>query len=200
MDVALQAYVDGTYASVPPSVCEDVDKGKHSLLELIKNLGTYLTSDNEVVRARAIALLSCVIEHLASQRADHTHVQLRRQTVRTLTEFFSSKISDAVIVGDIVSQRANDAPVVPATAPRAAIKAEEDRTLRADQMLYDCLRTLLVLSSVGFEENEARSRDAFGGEDARTAAKALFSLDLRKYPQPLRFVVGQLLDLSLIHI
>ena len=72
MDVALQAYVDGTYASVPPSVCEDVDKGKHSLLELIKNLGTYLTSDNEVVRARAIALLSCVIEHLASQRADHT--------------------------------------------------------------------------------------------------------------------------------
>ena len=194
MDVALQAYVDGTYASVPPSVCEDVDKGKHSLLELIKNLGTYLTSDNEVVRARAIALLSCVIEHLASQRADHTHVQLRRQTIRTLTEFFSSKISDAVIVGDIVSQRANDAPVVPATAPRAAIKAEEDRTLRADQMLYDCLRTLLVLSSVGFEENEARSRDAFGGEDARTAAKALFSLDLRKYPQPLRFVVGQLLD------
>lgn len=174
----MDAYVSGTEAAVPSSVCEAVAQGACTMLDIVKALGVHLTSEDETVRARAITLLSRVIGHVATQAPQ----RLSRQEVRTLCEFYSAKVSDAVAVGDSMAQRMNDAPHVPASAPRASLQAEEDRAMQADSMLVECVRTLRVLSGLAPPAGAMTS-------DARTVAEALFGLDLRKYPQPLRFLV-----------
>lgn len=178
MEAAWKAYVSGTEAAVPSSVCEAVAQGTCTMLDVVKALGVHLTSEDEAVRARAVTLLSRVIEHVATQAPQ----RLSRQEVRTLCEFYSAKVSDAVAVGDSMARRMNDAPHVPASAPRASLQAEEDRAMQADSMLVECVRTLRVLSGLAPPAGAMTS-------DARTVAEALFGLDLHKYPQPLRFLV-----------
>lgn len=194
MDDAVAAYVRGAEAEVPSSVCDDVAHGRCTMLDLVKLLGPSLTSEADEERVRALSLLSRVIEHVA-QAPPTTPPALSRQTIRTLTEFFCAKVSDAVEVGDAAARRGNVAPHVPATAPRAAQQAAEQHALAADRMLVDCIRTLTVLSRVV----PRGSRDAFSGEDARSVAAALFSLDMRKYPQPLRLLVYELVGSLVEH-
>ena len=178
MEAACDAYVRGAEVAVPSSVCEAVAEGACTMLDVVKVLGVPLTSEEDAVRARAITLLSRVTGHVAARAPQ----RLSRQAVRTLSEFFSAKVSDAVIVGDSMAQRMNEAPHVPASAPRASLQAEEDRAMQADGMLVECVRALRVLSGLPAPAGAMAS-------DARTIAAALFGLDLRKYPQPLRFLV-----------
>ena len=125
MEAACDAYVRGVEAAVPSTVCEAVAQGAHTMLDVVKALGVPLTSEDDAVRARAITLLSRVMGHVAAQAPQ----RLCRQAVRTLSEFFSAKVSDAVVVGDSMAQRMNEAPHVPASAPRASLQAEEDLSL-----------------------------------------------------------------------
>ncbi|KAL4400650.1 CIA complex protein [Malassezia pachydermatis] len=195
MDKALEAYVaNATYADVPPSIVEDVSTGAVPLVALVRAMGAYLTSEEDAYRARAVGLLSHVVQHLCASSPSHTHAQLTRNVMRTLTEFFSEKLTDAVAVGDALARRMNDATLVPASASHDVQKSEELRAMKAEQMLYDCLQALLALSSVGYEGDHATTRDAFGGEEARTVSRALFGLSLKLYPQPLRMVVCKILD------
>lgn len=188
---AIRAYVEGTYDELPPSVRDDVARGALPLLALVRELGEFLTSESDTVRARAVALLSGVVQHLAAQPAP----ALTRQALRTLTQFFCDKLSDAVAVGDARARARNDAAApVPASAARAAVDAEEAAAMQAEDMLHDCLAALYALSGVGFRGDECVSREAFGGEEARTLSAALFTLELRRYPQPLRLLVCRLLD------
>ena len=85
---AIRAYVEGTYDELPPSVRDDVARGALPLLALVRELGEFLTSESDTVRARAVALLSGVVQHLAAQPAP----ALTRQALRTLTQFFLSLI------------------------------------------------------------------------------------------------------------
>ncbi|WFD23306.1 hypothetical protein MEQU1_001995 [Malassezia equina] len=190
--VAVRAYVDGTYDDIPPSVRDDVASGIISLLTLVKELGDFLTSESDTVRARAVALLSGVVQHLAAQPNESV---LTRQALRTLTQFFCDKLADAVAVGDARARARNDtAAPVPASAAREAVEAEEAASMHADAMLNDCLAALHALTGVGFRGDEQVAREAFGGEEARTLSSALFTLELRRYPQPLRYLLCRILD------
>lgn len=197
MDVAVQAYVDGTYTDVPPSVLEDVASGSVSLLALVKALGPALTAEGDTTRTRAVALLSGVVVHLTSQNEAHTHAQLQQQTVHVLTNFFCDKLADAAAVADAAARRSNTAAPVPATAPRAAQRDAEDRALANSAMLVECLRALHALSGVGFvgQELAADAGANFGGDEARAVCRALFaSVEVRNEPLPLRYLVYTLLD------
>ncbi|WFD26586.1 hypothetical protein MNAN1_001569 [Malassezia nana] len=188
---AIRAYMDGG-VDLPSSICDDVTNGTCTLLTLVRELGEFLTSDSDTERARAVALLSGVVQHLAAQR---THPQLTRQALRTMTQFFCDKLADAVAIGDARARARNDtAAPVPASAARAAMDAEEAAAMQADAMLVDTLSALHALSGVGFEGNERVASDAFGAEEARTLSAALFTLELRRYPQPLRLLVCRILD------
>ena len=101
MEAACDAYVRGAEVAVPSSVCEAVAEGAYTMLDVVKVLGVPLTSEEDAVRARAITLLSRVTGHVAARAPQ----RLSRQAVRTLSEFFSAKVSDAVIVGDSMAQR-----------------------------------------------------------------------------------------------
>lgn len=189
---AVRAYVDGTYDDLPPSVRDDVASGALPLLALVRELGESLTSESDTVRARAVALLSGVVQYVAAQPAQAV---LTRQALRTLTQFFCDKLADAVAVGDARARARNDtAAPVPASAAREAVEAEEAAAMQAEAMLHDCLAALHALSGVGFSGDEVVSREAFGGEEARTLSSALFTLELRRYPQPLRLLVCRILD------
>lgn len=190
----MDAYLDGTQASVPRAVLDDVASGALSLLDLVRQLGGPLTSEDDAQRARAVRLLSEVVQHLTAQADDHTHAQLTRQVLRTLSVFFSSKITDAVAVGDAVARAHNDATLVPASSAREAVQADEARAMRADGMLVDCLRALQALTSVGFGAGAPSGAPALGAEEARGIARAVLALELRKYPQPLRHLVCELVD------
>ncbi|WFD41301.1 uncharacterized protein MJAP1_004298 [Malassezia japonica] len=192
MEAAIGAYVRGTYEEVPPSVLADVSEERVSLLELVKAIGPHLTSENDAERTMAVSLLSRVVSHLAAQGP---HPQLTKQIIRTLTAFFSEKLSDASALADAASRLGNDATLVPASAPRAATAAAEQRTLAQSQMLVDCLDALLALSGVGFAKDQVVDRNHFGGEEARVVSDALFSsLELRAHPQTLRYTAVRLLD------
>ncbi|WFD30521.1 hypothetical protein MSPP1_001542 [Malassezia sp. CBS 17886] len=193
MEEAASAYLSGACAEVPPSVLDDLSIGRETLLGLVKRLGAQLTSEDELLRSRAVSLLSAAVVHLAGDSA--AHAQLTRTAIRTLTVFFSDKLADASALADANARRGNAGPLVPASAPRAVTDEAEKRALAESQMLVDALTALLALSAVGFTGDERVSRDHFAGEDARTVAAALFaSVDLRAHPQSLRHLVCRLLD------
>ncbi|WFD19690.1 hypothetical protein MCAP1_001926 [Malassezia caprae] len=183
---AVRAYVDGTYDELPPSVRDDVASGALSLLALVRELGAFLTSESDTARARAVALLSGVVQYLAAQP---TQTVLTRQALRTLTHWPTPSPS-----ATRARARNDTAAPVPASAARHAVQAEEAAAMQAEAMLHDCLAALHALSGVGFSGDEPVSREAFGGEEARTLSTALFTLELRRYPQPLRLLVCRILD------
>lgn len=196
MDHAVREFVGGTHADVPTDVLSDILSGKIQLLALVRMLGESLTSEDDTVRSRAVTFLSVVVVHLASQNSAHTHEQLTRQTVRTLTIFFCEKLPDAAAIADAMARASNaTAPIVPMTAAREMITEAERHAVAQSSMLADCLKAILALSAVGHEGNEAVSRNAFGGEEARTVAQTLFqTLELRVHAQPLRMLVCEILD------
>ena len=180
--------------AAPPPLCADVAGGHTSLLALVKALGEPLTSADDARRTNAVALLGGVIAHLAQQRDDHTHAQLEGHTVHVLTRFFCDKLADASAVADGAARRDASAPV-PASAPVAQLQAAEQRALDASRMLTEVLRALTVLSSVGFRGHTRTAPGAFSGDDARTAARALFAaVEPRHHPQPLRHAMYVLLE------
>lgn len=192
MDEIMRAYAES--GDVPASLRDDVAEGRTSLLALIKALGGPLTSEEDVQRTHAVALLGGIIRHLAARSDDHTHAQLTRQTVRVLTGFFCDKLADATAVADAASRRDTAAPV-PASAPSSQLQAAEKRALESSRMLAEVVSALTALSSVGFRGTECVSRDAFSGDDARTTSKALFAaVEPRMYAQPLRHAMYVLVE------
>ncbi|WFD34593.1 hypothetical protein MCUN1_001434 [Malassezia cuniculi] len=192
MDDIIRAYAET--GDVPASLRDDVAKGHTSLLALVRALGEPLTSDDDMQRTHAVALLGGIVRHLAGLADDHTHQQLSRQAVRVLTGFFCDKLADATAVADAAARRDTSAPV-PASAPQAQLQAAEKRALESSKMLEEVVRALTALSSVGFRDTEAVSKDAFTGDDARTAARTLFAtVEPRNYAQPLRHALYTLVE------
>ncbi|KAI3623161.1 hypothetical protein CBS14141_003944 [Malassezia furfur] len=193
MEAAIAAYVQGTLADVPPSVLDDVATEQISLLDVVRMLGPHLTSESDATRTLAVTLLSRVVVHLTD--AAPAHPQLTRQVIRTLTAFFSEKLTDATQIASAAAREHNDGHLVPATAPIGAQQKAEQRTLALSQMLVACLEALLALSGAGFDHDAPLGRDHFGGQDACVVSRALFgALELRNHPQPLRHTAIRLLD------
>lgn len=194
MEAAIAAYVQGTLADVPPSVLDDVATEQISLLDVVRMLGPHLTSESDATRTLAVTLLSRVVVHLTDTAP--AHPQLTRQVIRTLTAFFSEKLTDATQIASAAAREHNDGHLVPATAPIGAQQKAEQRTLALSQMLVACLEALLALSGAGFDHDTPLGRDHFGGQDACVVSRALFgALELRNHPQPLRHTAIRLLDL-----
>ncbi|PKI84952.1 hypothetical protein MVES1_000880 [Malassezia vespertilionis] len=195
MDAAIRAYVEGTFQEIPPSILEDVSSGKFSLLLLVRTLGASLTSEDDAERTLAVSLLSGVVVYLLRQNTQHLHPQMSKQVINTLTSFFCDKFADATALADEMSRKAHKDPLVPASAPRAVMREAEMRAMQHSKMLFECLEALLALSAAGFEGDRAVGRHHFGGEEARLVSGALFAaIQMRNYPQSLRFVVCKLLD------
>lgn len=193
MEAAIAAYVQGTLADVPPSVLDDVATAQISLLDVVRLLGPHLTSESDTTRTLAVTLLSRVVTHLTD--AAPAHPQLTRQVIRTLTAFFSEKLTDATAIASAAAREHNDGHLVPATAPIGAQQKAEQRTLALSQMLVACLEALLALSGAGYDRDTPLGRDHFGGQDACVVSRALFdALELRNHPQPLRHTTIRLLD------
>ncbi|WFC96571.1 hypothetical protein MBRA1_003232 [Malassezia brasiliensis] len=193
MEAAIAAYVQGTLADVPPSVLDDVATEQISLLDVVRLLGPHLTSESDATRTLAVTLLSRIVTHLAE--AAPAHPQLTRQVIRTLTAFFSEKLSDATEIASMAAREHNDGHLVPASAPIGAQQKAEQRTLALSQMLVACLEALLALSGAGYDRETPLGRDHFGGQDACVVSRALFgALELRNHPQPLRHTTIRLLD------
>ncbi|KAL5531709.1 hypothetical protein ACEPAG_4586 [Sanghuangporus baumii] len=66
---------------------EDISVGRATLLDVVKALGEYLTSEEDVIRSKGVDLLSRVIERCPPER-------INRQATRVLVSFYSGKLED----------------------------------------------------------------------------------------------------------
>ncbi|KAL5536863.1 hypothetical protein ACEPAF_686 [Sanghuangporus sanghuang] len=65
----------------------DISVGRATLLDVVKALGEYLTSEEDVIRSKGVDLLSRVIERCPPER-------INRQATRVLVSFYSGKLED----------------------------------------------------------------------------------------------------------
>ncbi|KAF9006023.1 ARM repeat-containing protein [Cyathus striatus] len=69
----------------------EISADRTSLLNVVKALGEYLTSEDDQLRKKGVELLSSVISRCPSEK-------LNRQTVRVLTTFYGKKLDDSETV------------------------------------------------------------------------------------------------------
>lgn len=68
-------------------IVSDIASGKATLLHVVKNLGEFLTSENEDIRGKGVELLSSVLQKCPSDK-------LTKQTVHVLITFYCDKLDD----------------------------------------------------------------------------------------------------------
>lgn len=112
---SIKAYVSGAYEAgeLPEPLAEVLRSGSLTLLQLIKLLGEYLTSEDEQTRSRGVEILAQVVLSLApsGQVSDASSVATSklfdRQAVRTLTTFFADKLQDGSNVAASIAKANN---------------------------------------------------------------------------------------------
>ncbi|GAA5981336.1 hypothetical protein JCM11641_005289 [Rhodosporidiobolus odoratus] len=72
---------------LPARIAKGIDDGHYRLVFLVKELGEALTSDNDATRAKGVGLLSSVVTNVDASVLD-------RQSTKTLTTFFTDKLSE----------------------------------------------------------------------------------------------------------
>ncbi|KAJ3721001.1 ARM repeat-containing protein [Lentinula raphanica] len=72
-------------------IVSEISNGSTSLLNVVKALGEYLTSEEETSRTKGVELLSVVLGRCPPER-------LNRQAARVLTSFYCSKLEDSETV------------------------------------------------------------------------------------------------------
>lgn len=187
---AIRAYVAEAFepGSLPPPLSEALRSGSVKLLDLVKLLGEYLTSEDERIRSKGVELLAHIVIDLAPVHADQREQESKhanlfdRQAVRTLTAFLAEKLEDGTNVATSIAKASNSADkVVPGSAPSYRFKAIPEGT----EMLACSIKALTLLSRL----------DGFGSEQTKDVAAALIShVKPRDHPQTVRFLIYVLLD------
>lgn len=165
---AVQAYIAQAYeaGTLPPPLLAAFQSSSLTLLQLIRILGEYLTSEEERVRSRGVELLSQVIVDLApgeKEGADGSIAPIPtlfdRQAVRTLTIFLADKLEDGSNVAALIAKETNASDkVTPGSAPSYRFKAIPEGT----EMLACSLKALKKLARL----------DGFGSGEAKAVAQA----------------------------
>lgn len=164
---SLRAFFSGAYkddqaqSRIPTSVLNPIQSNQFSLLQLIRSLGEQLTSEDEELRSKAVNLLSDILLQV-TQDDEHstTTSHLDRQSTRTLSTFFSSKIQDGELVAASISQKLNSSSApVPESAPSHR-QLGRDGVPVGSEMLASSLKALIRLAS----------RKEFGAESAKEVA------------------------------
>ncbi|EJD07612.1 ARM repeat-containing protein [Fomitiporia mediterranea MF3/22] len=65
----------------------DISSGQTTLLNVVKALGEYLTSEEDILRTKGVDLLSQIIERCSPEK-------INRQATRVLTAFYAGKLED----------------------------------------------------------------------------------------------------------
>ncbi|KAH3686417.1 hypothetical protein WICPIJ_002596 [Wickerhamomyces pijperi] len=79
------------------SLSQFIIKKELTLLKLIQLLGDYLTADDEVLRALAVALLARVLQELAGSTDDY---QFNGNDVKVLLKFMLAKLEEPKAIGE----------------------------------------------------------------------------------------------------
>lgn len=181
---AVQAYIGKAFdaGQLPPFLSSSLRSGTLSLLQLIRVLGEYLTSEDERVRSQGVELLAHVVIDLDSE----VHLW-DKQTVKTLSNFFADKLEDGSNVAASIARSTNSADkVVPASAPSHRFKAVPE----GSEMLAATLQALVKLIKM----------DGFGSEQCRGVARALIEHTVpRDHPQAMRFYIYSVVDALVAH-
>lgn len=87
----LERHVRSWFASEKPAEIEHVisalSSGECTLLDIVKTLGEYLTSEEDILRTKGVQFLSLVIEGCPKEK-------LNRQAVHVLVTFYRTKLDD----------------------------------------------------------------------------------------------------------
>ncbi|CAO1622601.1 unnamed protein product [Parajaminaea phylloscopi] len=183
---AIRAYVAEAFeaGSLPPPLAHALRTRSITLLDTIKLLGEYLTSEDERTRSKGVELLAQIVIDLApSDDAGPSSAALfDRQAVRTLSGFLAEKLEDGTNVAASIAKATNSADkVVPGSAPSFRFKAVPEGA----EMLACSVRALTMLARL----------EGFGSEQARNVASSLIShVKPRDFPQAVRFMIYALLD------
>lgn len=185
---AVQAYIGKAFepGQLPPTLSESLQSGALSLLQLIRILGEYLTSEDEQIRSMGVELLAQVVLDLAPDSANVSGAAsphlFDKQTVKTLANFFAEKLEDGSNVAASIARSTNSADkVVPATAPSYRFKAVPE----GSEMLASALQALTKLAHL----------DGFGNEQTKTVASAVIHHTTpRDHPQAMRFFIYSVVD------
>ncbi|GAA6003750.1 hypothetical protein JCM10207_003581 [Rhodosporidiobolus poonsookiae] len=84
---AANAEQDLSQSPLPQQIAHGINNGTHRLVLLVKELGEQLTSEDDATRAKGVALLSAVVTNTDKAVLD-------RQSTKTLTTFFTDKLSE----------------------------------------------------------------------------------------------------------
>ncbi|GAA5964949.1 hypothetical protein JCM21900_001908 [Sporobolomyces salmonicolor] len=76
-----------TASEIPAQIARGLAQGAWRLLDIVKELGESLVSELDAVRSRGVGLLSAVVDEMDKSDLD-------RQSTKTLTTFFTDKLSD----------------------------------------------------------------------------------------------------------
>ncbi|PWN52408.1 hypothetical protein IE53DRAFT_378181 [Violaceomyces palustris] len=212
---AIRAYMVGSFQELPPSIIQDLENGSLSLLSIVKLLGESLLDEQDEVRTRAVHFLADILAHFlptnpsnqqrkpleatpSQDPPSNTTSIFTPQVVKTLTTFFSEKLSDAVLIAENFAKSSKAPQPLPASAPMTKLKEVEQQTIRGSDMLVACLNALNCLSAChGHTPNQPRG---FGVVESHKVSEALFSnLRTSDHPQSLRFLVYSLLDSLVAH-
>ncbi|CAO1628141.1 unnamed protein product [Sympodiomycopsis kandeliae] len=177
---AVEAFIAKAFepGTLPPVLKDQLHSGSLSLLQLIRVLGEYLTSEDERIRSSGVELLAQVVIDLAPQNIS----LFDKQTVKTLSNFFAEKLEDGNNVSASISKSTNSAEkVVPASAPSHRFKAIPE----GSEMLTSSLLSLIELNKL----------KGFGTEQVNLVINSLYShIAPRDHPQLIRFIIYQLID------
>jgi hypothetical protein len=131
------------FTSTPPSL---------RLVDLIKYLGSSLTSEDEVERSRAVVLLSLIVTTLLSDHPSTHSTLFDKQATTTLSLFFASKIEDGNTVAASIAQSSNaKTQLVPGSAPEYRRK----KYPQGSEMLVASIRALTSLAKLDKFASEA---------------------------------------------
>lgn len=80
-------------------IAQLIENNKLSLLQLIQYLGSSLTSDNDIIRCKALKCLSSTLEHLIDLKMTG---KLSKQDISVLIEFLCNKFDDKVCLQEVL--------------------------------------------------------------------------------------------------
>jgi DNA repair/transcription protein MET18/MMS19 len=160
---AITAFLAGAYedektslveVTLPPAILAPFITSPPSLrlVDLIKNLGSSFTSEDEIERSRAVVLLSLLVTALASDHPSSSSSLFDKQATTTLAHFFASKLEDGNVVAGNVAKNTNAiTEIVPGSAPESRRKKYPPGT----EMLVTSVRALTALATMEKFASEA---------------------------------------------
>ncbi|UZJ54019.1 hypothetical protein CBS101457_003339 [Exobasidium rhododendri] len=190
---AITAFLAGAYedekvslveVTLPPAILSPFIANPPSLrlVDLIKNLGSSFTAEDEMERSRAVVLLSLLVTTLVSEHSSSSSVLFDKQATTTLAKFFASKLEDGNVVADSIAKTTNAiTEIVPGSAPEARRKKYPPGT----EMLVTSIRALTALAKL----------EKFASEAAKVTTESLLAhSNPRLHPQAVRFLIYLLMD------